>query len=62
MCLSVHLSVHHNEVLCHLPCTITSTAELFTPVTSGLNEVALHKYLPEFSKVALRKVRVLVVL
>ena len=62
MCLCVRLSVHHSEVLCHLPCTMTSTAELFTTVTSRSEEVALQKYLPELSKVALRKVRVLVVL
>ena len=38
------------------------TSELFTSMIAGPDDVALQKYLPELSKVALVMVRVLVVL
>ena len=61
MCVSVCSSVSHIEMVNHLRRTMTSTSELFTLMTLGLDDVALQKYLPELAKVALMMVRVLVV-
>ena len=60
-CVSACPSVGHNEIANHLRRTMTSTSELFTLMTLGSIDVALQKYLPELTKVALVMVRVLVV-
>ena len=62
VCACACVSVCHIEMVHHLRRTMTSTSELFTPMTAGSDDVAPQKYLPELSKVALVMVRVLVVL